>query len=584
MLAHFVDFFKSLSGQLDGFVHPSAADDPVQRVRHKTFIAGGFFCGSAALVILPLHLALVGPASLAVTLTLAFMLGQWPLALFLAQSGNLDRAYGYSSAYFAVFLTGLCVLTGGLSSFALAWFVVVPMEAALSGNRRVILTIGGLCAVLIALLPVLPSIAAPGIAGTPYAQLLSASTACAYASVLALRLAYDQRQIRRLVAEKEKRWTHLNESTSEITCRCGADGAIEVIGGPLESLLDMTSRQARGNWLFQRLHVADRPMFLTALADARVSEASEPLTVRLRAGRSAPGEDGLAAFAWMEMQFRKVGRAFEAEEHQPFAADDLILTISEGEEPNHDAGQVPDSAQKPAEQNLEGPLADIVSYADLLCQATGRSGNLDREREYAERIHRSSLEVLQAVQSSAEADRLKAGEQKLSIEPVEMESVLVGCCALMGPIAQQDNVHIESVGERDVTRVPADRRALRQIVLDILSYSVRAAAPGGTVLIKNSLEDRGIVLEVSVTQKGDVPPYQPSDIHAPSLRRKQADIPLEEAGGLDIAEALVGLHDGELSRIQLADQGEVISVWLPAGARRKTISAEDRAISAVAAR
>jgi cell cycle sensor histidine kinase DivJ len=573
------DVLKDFYGQLDGFLHPSVSDDPWQQPRHKAFLASCFLSGTAALVVLPLHLALAGPTSLGLTFLLAFMLGQWPLALYLIQSGNLERAYGLSSALFAAFLTGLCAITGGLSSFALVWFAVVPMEAALSGTRRIILAVCAACAGLLTLLAFLPDFPAFRSVSDPGAMFLSALAACIYMTVLALRLAFEQRRARAMIAAGEGRWRQLNESTQEIACLCLANGTVKVLGGPLEDLLGLTQRQISGDWLFQRLLVSDRPHYLTALAEARGGTAPVHLEVRLRKGGNRPGEEGLAEYVQMDLQVRRPASANNTAVQTE--TENLVLTLKESrptqstqaaETENHNGtGNIVD---------LEGPLADIVNYADLLRKsAQGRTG-WAQGCEYADLIHRSGVEMLQSVQKRDGAVRLAAGSGALSIEPVELEGILENCRVMLTPVADRRNVVLDMCGDFELPPVPADRKTLRQIALDLMTYAIQSALPDGTVLITGQREQGAVLIELLVTHKDEEPVYGPQDFRVSrgkgTIGAHGENVDRED---LAIAEGLARLHGGSLTCEAHAKGGLVIGLRLPTGAgksRAQTLIAQAR--------
>ena len=587
-LIQLADVLKDLYGQLDGFLHPSVSDDPWQGPRHKAFLASCFLSGTAALVVLPLHLALAGPTSLGLTFLLAFMLGQWPLALYLIQSGNLERAYGLSSALFAAFLTGLCAITGGLSSFALVWFAVVPMEAALSGTRRIILAVCAACAGFLTLLAFLPEIPAFSGVFDPGAMLLSALAACIYMTVLALRLAFEQRRARAMIAAGEGRWRQLNDSTQEIACLCLSDGTVKVLGGPLEDLLGMTQRQISGDWLFQRLLVSDRPQYLTALAEARAGTAPVHLDVRLRKGSNRPGEDGLAEYVRMDLQIRKPASATANDIATQPETENLVLTLKEWRPAQGGKATEADSEVDGGTGgrwagnigDLEGPLADIVNYADLLRKSAQGRNDWAQGCEYADLIHRSGVEMLQTVQKRDGAVRLAAGVGALSIEPVELEGILESCRAMLTPVADGRNVLLDMCGDFELPPVPADRKTLRQIALDLMTFAIQSAVPDGTVLITGQREPGAVLIELLVTHKDEEPVYGPQDFRA--LRGQGAEGSHgtgADSEDLAIADGLARLHGGSLSCEACPTGGLVIGLRLPTGAgkcRTQTLIAQAR--------
>ena len=58
--------------------------------------------------------------------------------MFLSRTGKFGAAHLISAANFAGLITFSAWLTGGLGSFLIPWMVAVPLEAALSSNRRVV--------------------------------------------------------------------------------------------------------------------------------------------------------------------------------------------------------------------------------------------------------------------------------------------------------------------------------------------------------------------------------------------------------------------------------------------------------------
>ena len=81
-----------------------------------------------------------------------------------------------------------------------------------------------------------------------------------------------------------------------------------MLGTPVPRLL--------GHGLFDRVHVADRPAYLTALSDAARGGEARSVEFRLRRDASRDGERGSnnsVDFIWVEMRCRPLEQASGAE-------------------------------------------------------------------------------------------------------------------------------------------------------------------------------------------------------------------------------------------------------------------------------
>src|SRR5262249_940861 len=128
-------------------------------------------------------------------------------------------------------ITYLALLTGGMSSFLLPWFIVLPVEAAVSGNRRLIAagvllgTLGLLALVLLDRIglvfePILPA------ADPPLLPLLGVAGAGFYAAGLALTVEGLASEAQASIKAGEARYRLLAEHAGDLITRHAADGRI----------------------------------------------------------------------------------------------------------------------------------------------------------------------------------------------------------------------------------------------------------------------------------------------------------------------------------------------------------------------
>ena len=214
----------------------------------------------------------------------------------------------------------LAIKTGGIESFAAIWLVVVPLEAALSASRRVVafasalaLASGGLLIALghFDMLPVSDTSAALRGMLTAF----GVTSATLYAAGLAFGAESLARVTVSLLNVEEDRYHLLARNMSDVISRHRRNGAVQFISPAAETMLGAPATRLLGHGLFDRVHVADRPAYLTALSDAARDGEARSVEFRLRRDAPRGGErhpNNPVDFIWVEMRCRPLEQAPQA--------------------------------------------------------------------------------------------------------------------------------------------------------------------------------------------------------------------------------------------------------------------------------
>ena len=144
-----------------------------------------------------------------------------------------------------------------------------------------------------------PSTSAPEALAT-----LGIVSAALYATGLALGAEALARTSFWLLYAEEDRYRLLARNIADVITRHGRDGAVLFVSPAAESLFGSRIGQLHGHGLFERVHVVDRPAYLTALGDA--AALGESRSVEFRVRREAADADGrpTTEFVWIEMRCR----------------------------------------------------------------------------------------------------------------------------------------------------------------------------------------------------------------------------------------------------------------------------------------
>src|SRR4029077_7864776 len=128
----------------------------------------------------------------------------------------------------------------------------------------------------------------------------------ASATLFAAGLAFGAESLARtsvaLLNVEEDRYRLLARNMSDVISRHRRNGAVQFISPAAETLLGIPVTRLLDHGLFQRVHVADRPAYLTAWSDAARSGEAGSVEFRLRRDLSRGGERGQVDFIWVEMR------------------------------------------------------------------------------------------------------------------------------------------------------------------------------------------------------------------------------------------------------------------------------------------
>lgn len=143
---------------------------------------------------------------------------------------------------------------------------------------------------------------------------------------------------------------------------------------------------------------------------------------------------------------------------------------------------------------IRTPLNAIIGFADLISQERFGPTGHPRYVEYAHDISKSGRHVLDIVNDLLDISKIEAGQQELDFQSVNLNIEINEALSIMQQIANENRVVTRSSLPSDVPNVVADQRSIRQILLNILSNSIRFTPAGGQIVVSTSLENDGHVL------------------------------------------------------------------------------------------
>jgi cell cycle sensor histidine kinase DivJ len=564
---------RELGAHFGSLVHASMRDDVLGAACQQSFIAAHLLAGLLALCVLPIYLALTGKPTLLGAVAFLCFLSPVGIGLFLSRTGKFGAAHLISAANFAGLITFSAWLTGGITSFLVPWMVAVPFEAALSTDRRVVAWSAGLASLgLIALaaggeLGLVPPPPPLPVSITLLA-LFGAMSAALYAAGLAISVQLVHLRSEDAIRVGEERSRLFAENATDMITRHDEKGHVLFASHVSRRLLGEPPAKLAGDGLFERVHIADRPAYLTALS--RCSANGEPITVEFRVRPSSPS--GQERYLWVEMRCRPLQTSRGAA-HPPevLAGTRDISERKAQEEELLRARDEAESASRAKTQflasmshELRTPLNAVIGFSEILNRELFGALGEQRYRDYARMIHESGEHLLHVVNDILDMSKIEAGKFKLVKEPFDVGSLITSCAEVMRHAAEAKQLTLVTEVPQGMPELVADKRACKQMLLNVISNAIKFTDAGGGVRI-SARAGNGII-ELAVADNGigiaeqDLPKLGNPFVQAGNAYNRSHD----GAGlGLSVVKGLARLHGGRFEIASKLGRGTIATIVLP---------------------
>jgi signal transduction histidine kinase len=215
---------------------------------------------------------------------------------------------------------------------------------------------------------------------------------------------------------------------------------------------------------------------------------------------------------------------------------------------------------------LRTPLNAIIGFAEIMNgELFGALGH-PRYASYVGDMLGAAKHLLKLINDILDLSKIEAGKWELREEPVDVRRLLDSVTRMFRGRDEAARLEIQVDAPAALPPILADERALKQILINALSNSIKFTLPGGRIRLR-ARRDRSGRLHLAIGDTGigikreDVPkalaPFGQVDNHM--TRRHQGT-----GLGLSIAKALVEQHGGRLKLRSRPGRGTVIAVTLPA--------------------
>ena len=544
--------------------------DPGAQRRRFVLLQAAKACVSAVLGLA--FFSMIGRPDTAETLAFAGLMIPGLLALLALTPVPLSILEQVGLASFAALIGYLAMLTGGVVSPLVVWFALVPAEAALTGGRSAVLRAGlvagiaFLAVVVIEALGMLPASRLIFLGALPLWQVYACSVMGALMQAVLIAVAAQDRQraADAAAAEGAAMYRFLADNAMDLITRHSSDGRIRFASPAASALLGRLPDEITGLAMQNLVHPDDLNGVQAALMESSYHGRSGSAEVRLR------HRDG--HFVWMEMRCRPAQMGLD----EP--ADIVAVTRDISERKRHeralveardtalDASRAKSSFLANMSHELRTPLNAIIGFSEVMTREMfGPVG--PRYQEYSRLIHESGGHLLELINSVLDMSKIEAGKFELVEEMFDLEEMAEGAVRFLKIPAERASVALKLSIHPSAATVFADRRALKQILVNLLSNGVKYTPAGGEVRVSARLAaDSGQGIEVVVSDTGTgISKADLERLGKPFEQVENAETRAKEGTGLGLAlvKSLAQMHGGSATIESVLGEGTVVTVQLP---------------------
>lgn len=565
--ARYAELPGAMAAGCERMVHPSVlgrSDRERQRRFIGVMLAAPFFAAGAAVTLVTSGM---GAAVTMAAIFAAFGLC-WFVALLVAATGKMAAAGPIALAMAAIALGGLIGAAGGLSSPVAMLALALPFEAWWIGASRRAALWGGASAVIAI------AIQSLSVAFLPFADAHIAAWHWLVPLAWALTLTPRMSAFRGTsgAADTVDAGDRLEDIIDAVVLRVARHGEVVDASAKARTILKLPPELLSGTGLFDRVHLSDRVSYLSALADMREGALSRRLELRIRLPQSGNGTQN--------------GNGFVADNYQPFAlelvrgeeqSDVFTLVLRENDETarlREELAQANETAAAAevakgrflavVSHELRTPLNAIIGFSDMLLHEMFGAFKDPRQKEYVGLVRDSGQHLLAVVTSILDVSRIESGVYATEPEPFRFVEAVDMCQSMMRLQAQAKNIDLQTQIAPDAGDINADRRAVQQMLINLVSNAIKFTPDGGDVVVGAKrigsrlhfwVRDTGIgIAEEDFANLGK--PFM--QIQNDYTRR------FEGTGlGLSLVKGLVALHEGTMSIESMPGEGTTVTISLP---------------------
>ncbi|NRA86103.1 MAG: PAS domain S-box protein [Rhizobiales bacterium] len=214
---------------------------------------------------------------------------------------------------------------------------------------------------------------------------------------------------------------------------------------------------------------------------------------------------------------------------------------------------------------LRTPLNAIIGFSEVMSDEKFGPLENSRYKGYASDINESSEHLLSLINDLLDLSKIEAGKVELNFKALDLEPLIMQSVSLMQAMADKKRIIIRTSISSTLPQIVADMRSIRQIILNLLSNSIKYSNPGSQIILSALLDDEGeVIIRVrdtgvgmsDVQLKTAMEPFKTLDMSA-LVDRQGTGL------GLPLTKALTEANRADFNIESAVDSGTLVQITFP---------------------
>ncbi len=211
---------------------------------------------------------------------------------------------------------------------------------------------------------------------------------------------------------------------------------------------------------------------------------------------------------------------------------------------------------------LRTPLNSVIGFSKVLLKRT--AGVLEpKNRDLLERIHSSGIHLHDLVEDLLDVSSIEAGQFRLEFTNVQVESLVSGVLAELGPQAVSRQTRLTALVPSRLAPLSTDRVRLKQILLNLVGNAVRFTSRGQVTVTVH--HEGGVPTAIEITDDGPgIPEHKLEQIFRPFTQVDPTSTRTHDGAGLGLAitQALCDVLGYRIVPVSTVGRGTTMTVLL----------------------
>ncbi len=212
---------------------------------------------------------------------------------------------------------------------------------------------------------------------------------------------------------------------------------------------------------------------------------------------------------------------------------------------------------------LRTPLTAVMGFSEVLLREIPGTLN-EKQKEYLQDIYQSGEHLLNLINDILDLSKIEAGRLELELERFDIEGLIEESLIFFKEKAMRHNIRIQKRLGEGIGELYADKRKVKQVIVNLLSNAFKFTPDGGTITVEVQRQDNEVVFSVEdtgpgISEEDQKRLFKPFEQLQSPLTKKVKGTGL----GLHLSKRLVELHGGRIWVKSELGKGSRFSFTIP---------------------